>query len=233
MRRRLKIQLCCCVLEAAVTAPEPSVSASDLPQREEPPLELPHIEAPLAPALALRPTFAVGLQEDPAAVAAALRSHLGATGLEVKWSQVPGSKGAGTSAARPHCHALLSVPKAEQRLWSPWLYLDIHPHPEGTSATEVLCRFAPHPSVWTAFAFSYLVLTVGVLAGLVGGAAQLMLGRTPQAAWLIPACLAMGLVLFGLARAGQRLAAAQMQALRDQLRAALPAGAGEPERAAA
>lgn len=222
MRRRLQIQLCSWIVEAAVTAPDPTVFASDLPQGESPPLELPHIEAPLSPALALRPTFAVELEDDPAAVAAALRNHLGATGLEVKWSQVPGSKGTESAAARPHCHALLSVPKAEQRLWSPWLYLDIHPHPQGTRATEVLCRFAPHPSVWTAFAFSYLVLSVGVLAGLVGGAAQLTLGRSPQAAWLIPACLVVAAVLFGLARAGQRLAAAQMQALRDQLHAALP-----------
>lgn len=216
-----------------MTAPDPFLSASDLPQSEVPQTELPHIEAPLAPALALRPTFSLELGDDPAAVAAALRTHLGATGLEVKWSQVPGSKGVGSAASRPHCHALLSVPKAEQRLWSPWLYLDIHPHPQSTSTTEVLCRFAPHPSVWTAFAFSYLVLAVGVLAGLVGGAAQLMLGRAPQAAWLVPGCLLVAAVLFGLARAGQRLAAVQMQALRDQLRAALPSGATAPQQAAA
>lgn len=216
-------------------APEPVATTTE-PALNEPKLadvELPHIEAPLAPALALRPTFALALADDPATVAATMRSQLGASGLEVKWSQVPGSKGVGSTAARPHCHALLSVPKPEQRLWSPWLYLDIHPDPTGKAATEVLGRFAPHPSVWTGFAFAYLVLAVGVLAGCVGSAAQLTLGRTPHAAWLIPGCLAVAAVLFALARAGQRLAADQMHHLRSQLQSALPPESTAGQRAAA
>lgn len=203
-----------------------------MPASQPQPADLPHITEPISPALALRPTFALHLPEPPTEVAASLRHQLVQTPLEVKWSQVPGSKGVGSSA-RPHCHALLSVQKTEQRLWSPWLYLDIHPDPERQGATELLCRFAPHPSVWTAFAFSYLVLAVGVMAGLVGATAQLTLGRAPLAAWLVPACVLVGAVLFALARAGQRLAATQMQTLRGQLDAALPRAATHVESVAA
>jgi hypothetical protein len=208
------------------------MSTAELPPSEvariqADPIEIPHVHPPIAEALALRPTFCLHLAEPPDAVALALRQQLATTPLDVRWAQVPGSGGAGSksAAARPHCHAVVAVPKAEQRIWSPWLYLDVHApeaeSPAADAATEVLGRFAPHPSVWTGFAFAYLVLTVGVMAGLVGAVAQLSLGHAPYAAWLVPGCLTLAAVLFVSARAGQQLAQEQMQTLRRQVDVAL------------
>ena len=183
--------------------------------------QLPHVERSAVPALALRPTFALQLDAPPHAVIGALRAQLAASRLDVRWAKVPGRGPARSD--RPHCHGMVAVPANEQRFWSPWLFLDVHAEAggergdgaEGTRRrTEIVGCFAPHPSVWTGFAFAAMVAAILTIAGLIGGMAQASLDRPPSALWLVAVAGAAGLALWLAARLGQRLGRGQMATLR-------------------
>ena len=196
---------------------------------ELPPGELPHIAPSAAPALTLRPTFSLELERPSDGVIEALRLDLRQTALDVRWAKVPGR--GQDSAGRPHCHAMIAVPSERQHVWSPWLFLDVHPVVGDLDRTEIVGRFTPHPSVWTGFAFGYLVLGLLAMAGLVGAFAQWSLGKPPELLGLIALSVALALVLWGSARAGQRLAHVQMDELRAAiLHAVQPTHGSNPER---
>ncbi len=180
--------------------------------QELPPGELPHVAPSSAPSLTLRPTFALELGRPSGEVIEALRTDLRETALDVRWAKVPGR--GQDSAGRPHCHAMIAVPAERQHVWSPWLFLDVHPARGDGERTEIVGRFTPHPSVWTGFAFGYLVLALVAIAGMVGAFAQWSLGKPPELLGLIGLSAVLAVGLFATARAGQRLAHDQMGELR-------------------
>jgi hypothetical protein len=112
-------------------------------------------------------------------------------------------------------HAVLHVPAGEDRVWSPFLSLDL----VGGAASDVRHTrlrglFGPKPSVWSLFVAAYAVCGCLALFALVYGWAQWSLDQQPWAFAVLPAAALGALGVYGLARYGQRRGRSQMDALR-------------------
>ena len=170
--------------------------------------------------LALRPKWSVEFEMSSRAAAACLAAQLTDGALHFRRARVPG--GGDDRGPRDRDHFQLSVPPGAQRVWTPWLDIDVAPCDLGT---HVFARFGPHPSVWTGFAFAYLTLAVGfVVALVVAGAGTLVRGGgQPWALALAAILAALAGGLWGVAQLGQRLGRDQMQAIRAEFERALAA----------
>ena len=166
--------------------------------------------------LAIRPSFTVELTCTGRVALERLCAALAVGPHRLRRTQMFG--GGGDAAARDHDHFVLTVAEAEQRLYSPWLTVEVSPRPSGA---EVFARFSPHPSVWTFFAFAYLALSAVLLFSLCFAASQKMTGAPPHALWITGGAAVAMVLLFAAAQLGQRLANAQMAALRAALDQAL------------
>ena len=132
----------------------------------------------------------------------------------------------GVEAAGGGRHRIIALGPAIRHFWSPWAHLDLREpddseHDEAGAHSVVVLRFSPNPPLWFAIMFSYLALATVAFFALCWGVAQLTLGRSPWALWVIPAALLIALAIVLAARIGQRLAHAQMLAIRAALREAL------------
>lgn len=124
-------------------------------------------------------------------------------------------------------HAVLHVLPAEERVWSPFLSLDIVWHSEGTLVQGL---FGPKPSVWSLFVAAYAVSIFGALFAGGFGIVQWSLGQPPWALAILPLAAVLALVTYGFARYGQQRGRDQMNTLRGFLDAALatPEASGAP-----
>jgi len=132
-------------------------------------------------------------------------------------------------------HAVLYVLHAEERVWSPFLSLDIGRHPGGTLVRGL---FGPKPAVWSLFVAAYAACLFGALGALGFAYAQWTLEQSLWALGLLPITAVGALVTYGFARYGQHQGQDQMNRLRGFLDGSLdmpdtpPPAPGEPERAA-
>lgn len=149
----------------------------------------------------IRPRFELELADDPDRVMEILRSRL---------HHCP--RCTGVSVGR---HAELFVPEAEQRVWSPWLSVTAEPGAAGGS--RLRGRFAPHPHVWTLYMFLAFALGFALLVGVTWGYAQWAMDTTPWALLSVPIGLVLGLALYLVSLAGQRLGHEQIERLEDAL----------------
>lgn len=156
-------------------------------------------------ALELRPTFSFVVPESASEVVERLQRRLASPGIESRWSRT-GPIPSGWE--RIHVLAWLT----RRRIWSPWLHLDIRPHADGT---ELFGRFSPHPSLWTAYALTYLALATVAFLSTMFALSQLMMNARPTAAWGVLACAVVAVLMWWASQVGQRLAAAEMQTLRN------------------
>lgn len=115
-------------------------------------------------------------------------------------------------------HFVLTVPEDQQRVWSPWLRVEVSQRGDGS---HLAARFSPHPSVWTLFAFSYLGLSVIFMISLCYAAALAMIGAAPWALAVSGATALVMLAMWGVSQLGQRWSRAQMEELRDELERAV------------
>lgn len=170
--------------------------------------------------MALRPRVEVELPCSSRDAIENLYARLSASPLRVKRTRVPG--GGRDSGPRDEAHVVLTVPAADQHVWSPWLTVELSPRGD---ATHVLARFSPHPSVWTGFAFGYLTLGVVFAVALViaGSAALLPGGGQSWALWVAGGAALVMAGMWWASQIGQRLARAQMDTLRDELDRAIDA----------
>lgn len=154
------------------------------------------IVAPMA--ARMRPRFECTIPCPPGEAARRLRSALGRPGAWCRGAVYPG-------------HAVLHVPDAEQRVWSPFLTLDF----DGEDG-QTWCRgrFGPKPSVWSLFVAAYAFCACLTVFALVFGWAQGALGQAPWAYAVVPAAGLGALGVYGLARWGQHRGDEQMVALR-------------------
>lgn len=161
--------------------------------------------------LSIRPSFAVELQRPSPQVIEELAAALATGSFPLRRARVPGG---GDSGRRDRDHLTLTVEPSEQRLWSPWLAIDVTANDGGTL---IFARFSPHPSVWTGFAFAYLTLGVILLFSLMFAGAQAMTGAVlwPLLVSAGAAC-ALG-ALWAVTQIGIRLARGQMEALHAAL----------------
>lgn len=165
--------------------------------------------------LALRPTFSLELTRASRDVLAQVFDRLTARPVILRRTRPPGG---GQGVSPEHDHFVLTVRDAERHFWSPWLSVEIGPRAGGA---HVFGRFSPHPSVWTAFMFGYLALGIVTMFALVFALGLSMSGGQP---WTLgvacAAVVAMG-VMWWASQIGQKLAYAQMEALRAELLQAL------------
>jgi len=170
------------------------------------------------PAVALRPTFSVDLPIPSRDAIDGLAAQLAAGAQQLRRAREPG--GGGDGATRERDHLILTVPTAQQRVWSPWLTIDITPREAGA---HVFARFGPHPSLWTGFAFGYLTVGLSLLFSLIFAGVLATLGGDLWPLKISAVALVVLGAMWWSARIGQRLAQGQMRALSDELDRALAA----------
>lgn len=165
----------------------------------------------------IRPTFALELDCPSKTVLERVYARLGEGPHQLRRSRTWGNKK--LVDGRDNDHFTLTVAEDAQRLWSPWLELEVKPKGGGTFLRG---RFGPNPTVWTWFAMTYIALTLALLISL-SWAAALVLGRmgAPWTLWVSAATVAVMAALWGVAQVGQRWSQAQMVALRRALEEAL------------
>jgi hypothetical protein len=117
-------------------------------------------------------------------------------------------------------HAVLHVPRADQRIYSPFLSLDVSAHSEGSIVRGLI---SPKPSIWTLFAATYAVCGFGAFFALALAWAQYTMGTPMWGFWLVPV-MAVGIVLtYAAALYGQHLGRTQTKGLLSVLEGALGA----------
>jgi hypothetical protein len=162
-----------------------------------------------APSVRLRPRFEYVAPCSPVDAAARLQAALRRPGAPCRGDVFDG-------------HAVLYVLPSEERVWSPFLSLDVVRHPEGT---RVRGLFGPKPAVWSLFVAAYAVCLFGALFAAGFAVAQWTLGQ--PAWWALGVLLAAGLgalATWGFARYGQRRGRDQMNVLRGVVDDALVRG---------
>lgn len=149
----------------------------------------------------IRPTFTVRLASPSEEVVATLRERL------------EGSEFADCSKSSGRCVDLF-LAKAERRVWSPYLTVQVEPLEEGSL---IRGRYAPHPEVWTLFVFLYAVVGFLALMGLMLGFVQWQSGLDPWGLWGCYIGVPGFFLLYLISAMGQRLSAHQMEELRDRM----------------
>lgn len=170
-------------------------------------------------ALAIRPSFSFDLPVPSRQASEALAAQLAIGSQQLRRARAPGG-GLGAGGVGDRDHLLLTVPEAQQRVWSPWLTIDITARDGGS---HLFARFGPHPSVWTGFAFGYLTLGIAVVFSLIFTSAQAMVGGGLWALWITAGALVAAAGMWTFSRVGLGLAGAQMEAIRSELDRALAA----------
>lgn len=115
-------------------------------------------------------------------------------------------------------HAVLYVPEAQERVWSPFLSIDLVGYGDGTFVRGL---FGPKPSVWTFFMASYAVCAFVAIAALGFAYAQWSIGQPLWALGGVAVAAVGALATYGFARYGQWRGRDQMTQLRGFLNDAL------------
>ena len=115
-------------------------------------------------------------------------------------------------------HLNLHIHDADRHVWSPWISIEVKPHPEGSYLRGY---FGPHPSLWGIYTAMYAAQAFILIAGLMHGWVSATLGEPITGLWV---ALAMGVTLFlscATNIAGEWAGAPQMQLTRGFLRRTL------------
>ena len=104
-------------------------------------------------------------------------------------------------------HGMVEIKQRHRHFWSPFLTFEVS---AGNRQCEIRGRFSPHPTIWTAFTFSYLAVSVVAFFSLVIGVSQQLAQMTPCAYWALPICGSAAILLWFVSRTGQKLARAEM-----------------------
>ncbi|MEM1056238.1 MAG: hypothetical protein AAGI52_11975 [Bacteroidota bacterium] len=118
-------------------------------------------------------------------------------------------------------HAVLHVLHDQERVWSPFLSLDIVWHGEGTLVRGL---FGPKPSIWSLFVAAYAICGFGALFAAGFAYVQWTLDQPPWALWLVLVAALGALATYAFARYGQQRGRGQMDLLRGFLDDALATG---------
>jgi len=120
-------------------------------------------------------------------------------------------------------HAMISIKESKRHFWSPYLHLELR---EEDSQKHVFGRFSPHPSIWTGFMFAYLVIVVLIFFSSIWGVAQLLLGNSPWAFYLIILEVLLAVVLWFGSKTGQKLAYDEMVLMKQTIESCIREKAG-------
>ena len=114
-------------------------------------------------------------------------------------------------------HLLLTVQRGERRPWSPWLHIDIRSGDEPDGGLDLVCRFSPHPSMWTGVMLGELALLSTVFFATFFAVAQHVADQPAWAWWIAVGALMLAVAVWGGAQLGQRLADDQMRSLYEEV----------------
>ncbi|MEM1117567.1 MAG: hypothetical protein AAF845_18265 [Bacteroidota bacterium] len=117
-------------------------------------------------------------------------------------------------------HAVLYVLHDQERVWSPFLSLDLVGHGEGTLVRGL---FGPKPSIWSLFVAAYAASGFGAVFAAGFAFAQWTLGQPPWGLWLFVASGLGAIATYAFARYGQTRGRGQMDVLRGVVDDALAA----------
>ena len=107
-----------------------------------------------------------------------------------------------------------TIELADRRFWSP--HLSIHVSPTETGS-QLHCRFAPRPEIWTMFMAFYFVVLILMFGATIYAYVQWWMGDTVWALLMIPiGCLVIA-SLHLVSQIGQSLSSDQMELLRNRL----------------
>jgi hypothetical protein len=116
-------------------------------------------------------------------------------------------------------HFIISYPKEQHHFWSPTL--DLNFDQLAKNKTRVRALLGPEPAIWTLFMFGYAVAALAIMAGIVLGYSQYILGQSWWLFSLIPAGTALVVFLLFASYFGKHQAEAQTEALKVFLETAL------------
>jgi len=116
-------------------------------------------------------------------------------------------------------HTVFFISSKEQQYWSPQLSLEILEEEQGSLLKGL---YGPAPKVWTMFMFLYTGIGFIGLVGLMYGLVQWSLNMSATALWIFPAAVLLELILYLIARSGQKIAAKQIELLQQELNKIIP-----------
>ena len=118
-----------------------------------------------------------------------------------------------------------TIDAGQRRFWSPHLSVQVCESESGPGS-ELYCRFAPRPEVWTMFMFFYFLAAFAMCGAGVYGYVQRMLEQSPWAWIVIPVGLVTIALLHIASLIGQGLSVDQMTLLRQRFDRALEIAVG-------
>lgn len=110
-------------------------------------------------------------------------------------------------------HIILKIPHEKQHFWSPQLTVSFEEMEDGKTRVRGLC--GPRPTVWMMFVFFYFILGFTGTMVMIMGFSQMNLGLSAGILWLLPAIGFLILMVYLSAKAGQKMARAEMETLYD------------------
>ncbi|WP_143473687.1 hypothetical protein [Flavilitoribacter nigricans] len=115
-------------------------------------------------------------------------------------------------------HVYLRIPHEDQHFWSPQLALEVEAAEEGSQINGL---FGPRESVWLMYIFFYALMAFLSVIVMIMGFSQLNLGLSARILWALPVLLALFVLAYLTARAGQKLGHDEMHLLYDFFRGAV------------
>ena len=119
----------------------------------------------------------------------------------------------------------LTIPRAQQHLWSPQLTVDVEARDEGSL---LRARFGPHPHVWTMYVLLYALLGLAAVLVLIFALAEWIIDKTSWPLWIAPGLGVLAALVYGASFVGQGLGYEQMHMLRTLLTRTLQAKSVRP-----
>ncbi|MEO1716619.1 MAG: hypothetical protein AAFR76_05860 [Planctomycetota bacterium] len=116
-------------------------------------------------------------------------------------------------------HLLISLPTESRKPWSPWLHVDIRSGDEPDGGSDLVCRFSPHPSMWTGVMLAELALLTTVFFATFFAVGQQVAKQPAWAWWLAIGAAVLAVALWVGAQLGQHLARDEMRSFYDEIAA--------------
>lgn len=117
-------------------------------------------------------------------------------------------------------HCILMIPSNNRKIWSPIATVSIE---ENTTSKGSLVNglYGPAPGIWTLVMFLYITLGFSIFLLLFWGLSLYSLGKPAPMLWFIPPMVFLILLIWGLAKLGQRLSRAQIEIIHHFLETTL------------
>jgi len=115
-------------------------------------------------------------------------------------------------------HMHLNIRKADQKIWSPHLNLEVLPNAAGSL---IKGHFGPRPDIWTLVMALYAICGFLALMAIMFALSQWMLNMPLWSLWIAGGAAGIGIIVYVLALIGQGLSQDQMHTLLSEVKEAV------------